>query len=328
MKTSLASLLLFTSAVLTTPIYPFADTSGTTLDINDPIEYQYKQDEAKFSQKPFTLDGKKEAGVINTDADADADDETKDSNPQSTESPSPMDAATGSEPELNFNLPSWPTTHLLARRLLALSTTGVLSTVYPEGSHPSSLAGTPVGLPDYFADCTSTDADDEVASLLGAGNPLILALNLGTTFKNTKAGSNISLSVDWWDRFDALSGGSGSGSDGGDLDTSPASLPRLALMGSLEKLPLAEMSESTREAVEKCFLAAHPDAKYWLPGRPGAAHSGYWARLAVDKALWIGGFGDRARIGWLDTRVWRSIKKSGGEGEEGWGDVRLPGEQE
>jgi len=69
-----------------------------------------------------------------------------------------------------------------------------------------------------------------------------------------------------------------------------------------------------------------------LPGSPGAAHKGFWARLVVQKAFWIGGFGDRARIGWLDGEIWRGVRKEGRKGDDGdergrgWGDVRLPGE--
>ncbi|KAK2735808.1 hypothetical protein FQN55_001990 [Onygenales sp. PD_40] len=208
--------------------------------------------------------------------------------------------------------PSWDTTHLLARRLLALSTTGVLSTVYPSTSsvHGASLSGIPIGLPDYIADCAN-DPNSELADLLGPGNPLILALNIGTTFRNTKAGSNISLSLDWW--HSSKTG-----------DASLASLPRVSLLGTL--VPLENLSNATREAVEGCFVASHPDAKWWLPGHDDAAHSGYWAKLDVKEALWIGGFGDRARIGWLVPEAWKAVRREGENGKEGWADVKLPGE--
>lgn len=219
------------------------------------------------------------------------------------------------------SFPSWETTHLLARRLLALSTTGILSTVFPNDKSTSSdpdLAGVPIALPDYIADCAN-DESSPLTALLGPGNPLILALNIGTTFRNTKAGSNISLSIDWWNHAsqdqnvqDALS-------------RSPAGLPRLSLMGTLEPLPVT-VTDETRKSLERCFLHSHPDSLYWLPDHSDAAHSGYWARLVVHKALWVGGFGDRARIGWLDVDEWKGITKDGKDGNRGWNDVKLPWE--
>ncbi|KLJ06457.1 hypothetical protein EMPG_10133 [Blastomyces silverae] len=230
------------------------------------------------------------------------------------------------KPEYTF--PSWDTTHLLARRLLALSTTGVLSTVYPPSSsvHKTSLEGVPIGLPDYIADCAN-DPSSELTDLLGPGNPLILALNIGTTFRNTKAGSNISLSIDWWYRQAQTAGETGvfgGGVVGHDTLLTRAELPRLSLLGSL--VPLENLPDTTRIAAEKCFLAAHPDAEWWLPGHDDAAHRGYWAKLVVEEAFWVGGFGDRARIGWLVPETWKSVRRDGENGKQGWADVRLPGE--
>lgn len=70
----------------------------------------------------------------------------------------------------------------------------------------------------------------------------------------------------------------------------------------------------------KCYTEVHPDAKYWLPG--GNVHHGEWARLVVDEIYFVGGFGDRAYIGWLDVEDWKSIT------QEEWESIELPGEQE
>ncbi|OAX78552.1 hypothetical protein ACJ72_07138 [Emergomyces africanus] len=227
------------------------------------------------------------------------------------------------KPEYTF--PSWDTTHLLARRLLALSTTGVLSTVYPAKSsvHRSSLEGIPIGLPDYIADCAN-DPSNELTEVLGPGNPLILALNIGTTFRNTKAGSNISLSIDWWHPSRAAGDTGAFSGVGHDAVLTMAELPRMSLLGSLVRLE--NLPDSIRIAAEKCFLAAHPDAEWWLPGHDNSAHSGYWAKLVVEEAFWVGGFGDRARIGWLVPETWKSVRRDGENGKQGWSDVRLPGE--
>ncbi|EFR00519.1 hypothetical protein MGYG_03523 [Nannizzia gypsea CBS 118893] len=216
--------------------------------------------------------------------------------------------------------PDWPTTHLLARRLLAVSSTAVLSTVYPKGYRDSTLEGTPIGLPDYIADCSAHDNNVALRNILGRGNPLLLALNVGTTFRNAKAGSKVSLSVDWWQHSRIPPKG------GDPLDRVPAGLPRLSLIGRIEEIPLDSLSKGDRQAVEQCFLQHHSDAKYWLPGSPKSPHSGYWARLVVEKAFWVGGFGDRARIGWLDMDTWKAIPENSKDGKKGWADIKLPGE--
>lgn len=63
----------------------------------------------------------------------------------------------------------------------------------------------------------------------------------------------------------------------------------------------------------------HKDAKYWLPGN--RIHSAEWVRLVVQDIYWVGGFGDRAYIGWIDAEDFKNVTK------EEWEDVRLPGEK-
>ncbi|GLA23882.1 hypothetical protein AnigIFM63326_009862 [Aspergillus niger] len=237
----------------------------------------------------------------------------------------------------DFAPPSWFTSTLLARRLLALSRTGTASTIFPSplppNSHtPPSLAGHSTTQTEYLADCDpylpANDTSSE--SPRGLGNPTFLALHVATTFRNTAAGSNISLSLDWWDHVN---------------DTTPvwpgfplseAGLPRVTLFGYVEpfETPVPEAVES---ALTKCFLEKHPDAEAWLPGKEGAPHSSYWAGLRVEQVYWIGGFGGLQRIGWLNVSEWKGITQwgSGGGGGgfgdgsgRGWGDVRLPGEKE
>ena len=71
--------------------------------------------------------------------------------------------------------------------------------------------------------------------------------------------------------------------------------------------------------VSKCFVKQHPDAKYWLPGN--SIHESEFVRLVVTQVYWIGGFGDRAYIGWIDPKDWKSVSR------KEWEDVRLPGEK-
>jgi len=219
-----------------------------------------------------------------------------------------------------YKIPTSYESAVLARRILHLTPLGTLATVFPsEHSHttsedgaetkeqrPQSLGGIPIGLMDYIADCEPT------------GNPTILAINIATSFKNVAAGSNISLSLTWTpphhpsSRISALL----SRKNPSILPYSAANLPRFSLLGYLEPISKDIVQELE---LAKCFTEMHQDAKYWLPGNP--IHSSEWVRLVVQQVYWIGGFGDRAYIGWIPVEEWRNVTK--GERE----DVRLPGEK-
>ncbi|KAJ5263183.1 hypothetical protein N7478_010788 [Penicillium angulare] len=223
--------------------------------------------------------------------------------------------------------PNWFESTLLARRLLAKSSSGVISTIFPSPPppntrSPTSVAGLPIGLREYIADCDSSLPSD--LSHSDNGDPTILALRVATTFKNIGAGSNLSLELDWWEHLEeAVPVYPG-------LPRSPAALPRVTLFGYLEPLP--ELSAHSAAQLERCFLDSHPDAKVWLPGASRSPHSSFWARMVVTSAYWIGGFGDVQQIGWIDIDEWKGIRpyeSVGGVGDgRGWEDVRLPGEKE
>ncbi|KAN0072386.1 hypothetical protein V8E54_009315 [Elaphomyces granulatus] len=118
------------------------------------------------------------------------------------------DEATGAkrqEPgESSMLRPSWFASTLMARRLLAFSTIGTVSTVFPPillaDSHIApAVASMPISLLEYIADCEETlsvSGDDN-----SEGNPIFLGLYISTTFRNAAAGSNISLSIDWWNHL-------------------------------------------------------------------------------------------------------------------------------
>jgi len=225
-----------------------------------------------------------------------------------------------------FPRPSWFTSTLRARRMLALSKTGVVSTTFPEHLPPDSrappaVAGLSIPLPEYIADCDEYLPDGNG----GEGNPTLLALHVATTFRNTAAGSNISLSIDWWDHLDETKPVYPG------FPRSPAGLPRVTLLGYVVPFPTPLPAE-TRHALEACYLASHPDAAVWLPDRKWSPHSSFWARMVVTQAYWIGGFGDTQQIGWINMTEWKGIRRHGslpgvGDGR-GWEDVRLPGEKD
>lgn len=206
--------------------------------------------------------------------------------------------------------PTWFESTLLARRLLALSKTGSIASTFPT-THP--LAGHPIALPEYIADCERNPSQ---------GNPTLLALPVSTTVRNAAAGANVSLSLDWWAHV-----GSAPPVFPG-FPPSEAGLPRVTLVGYLERMDFGE--EEEEDEVRECFLEAHPDARAWLPGKKGAPHESYWARLVVRGVYWVGGFGGLQQIGWVDLGAWRGVSKDGNGGDggdgRGWGDVRLPGE--
>jgi hypothetical protein len=196
--------------------------------------------------------------------------------------------------ETGFKIPTVHESAVQARRILRLESIGTLSTVFP--SHHAtenrpSVDGAPIGLMDYFGDCEPD-----------TGNPTILAITIATSFKNVDAGSNITLSMRWHPQDSVW--------------RSPASLPRFSLVGHLEDISAEEVS---KQSLTTCFVKYHPDAAWWLPGN--RIHESKWVRLVVDEVYWIGGFGDRAYIGWIPTEDWYSVTPEEIES------VRLPGEK-
>jgi hypothetical protein len=204
---------------------------------------------------------------------------------------------------LGFRIPTVHESAIQARRILHLENIGTLSTVFPSDSstsgngyqsmeqRPSGLGGVPIGLMDYYADCEPD-----------SGNPTILALDIATSFKNVAAGSNITLSLRWHPQ------------DGN--WHSAASLPRFSLVGHLEDIDESEMS---KVGLATCFVKNHPDAVAWLPGN--RIHTSRFVRLVVEDIYWIGGFGDRAYIGWIPVEAYQNVTQQEIEG------CKLPGEK-
>ncbi|KAK5998820.1 hypothetical protein PT974_01203 [Cladobotryum mycophilum] len=237
---------------------------------------------------------------------------------------------------------------VMGRRILALTKLGTLSTVFPgssggsvardgqagtEENRPDGLGGVPIGLMDYIADCEE------------GGNPTILAIRIATSFKNAREGSNITLSLQWTppypptrriSLFSRLSeyipymGGElsynnnkkkapeshASSSAPDTVPYSAANLPRFSLIGYLEPIR-PNIVDAVRLA--ECYITKHHDAKYWLPGNP--IHTSEWMRLVVTQVYWIGGFGDRAYIGWIPIDQWKKVTR------EEWQGIQLPGEK-
>jgi len=228
-----------------------------------------------------------------------------------------------------YKIPTSYESAVMGRRILALTPLGDLSTTFPVSSsngndgagaserRPAGMEGQPIALMDYVAACEDS------------GNPTLLAIRIATTFKNAAAGSNVSLSLRWAPPYPpakrisllgrawraVFPGTAGTAADRA-VRYSAANLPRMALQGYLEAI---EPREGAHGDLARCFVERHPDARYWLPGN--RIHESAWARLVVEEVYWIGGFGDRAFIGWIPIQEWRAVTK------EEWMGIKLPGEE-
>jgi len=195
------------------------------------------------------------------------------------------------EPLTTERIPSLHESAVLARRILRLSSVGILSTNLPSSS--SHSAGWPIGLSDYIADCDP----------YSPGSPTVLAMTIATSFRNVAAGSNISLSLRWEPPENAKA------------KYSVASLPRFSILATLEEISAKEVKEGK---ITRCYTKTHPDAKWWTPGN--RIHESRWARLVPNSIYWVGGFGDRAFIGWFTIDEWQTVTEDEIE------TARLPGE--
>lgn len=198
----------------------------------------------------------------------------------------------------SFHYPTIHESAVQARRILNLSSIATFSTVFPPPpppppsnngassleNRPDGVAGAPIGQMEYYASCGPD-----------LYNPTILAVGIATTYKNARAGSNVTLSL----RYHPPSNHPASKDP---YTYSPANLPRFSLIGRIELLSREEIESNE---IEACFLARHPDAKIWTPGND--IHDSWWAKLVVAEVYWFGGFGDRAYIGWIPADVYRAV---------------------
>ena len=207
-------------------------------------------------------------------------------------------------PSADTRIPTPYQSAVQARRVLALQSIATLSTVFPAKDRstledrPADVGGLPVGLMDYYASCGPEFY-----------NPTILAITIATNFKNAKAGSNVTMSM----RYHPPANHPPSDDP---YTYSPANMPRFSLVGYIEKFSSQEVED---HGVRSCFLKEHVDAEPWTPGN--VIHESWWAKLVVQEVYWIGGFGDRAFIGWIPLEDWQRVSS------EEVSKVRLVGEE-
>jgi hypothetical protein len=197
-----------------------------------------------------------------------------------------------------FRIPTVRESAAMARKILRLENIGTISTTFPiskgpnaEENRPTSVEGMPLGLMEYFADCEPD-----------TGNPTILAITIASSFRNVAAGSNITLSLRWHPHYSH--------------PYSAAKLPRYALIGTIEDIPEEDVKA---QSIKTCFSKYHPDSIFWQPGND--IHESRWVRFVTKEVYWLGGFGDRAYIGWIPLETWQSIT------EEEIKAAKLPGEK-
>ncbi|KAL9098397.1 MAG: hypothetical protein Q9163_005935 [Psora crenata] len=226
-----------------------------------------------------------------------------------------------------YEIPTIHESAVLARRILNLSSIGTLSTVFPASSdasglvqqggnlkdhlpnqgytedvsaaQPQKFAGSPIGLMEYYATCDPHPF-----------NPTILAVSIATYIRNARSGSDVSLSLRWHPPSSAPPS-----SD--PYLYSPANMPRFSLQGYIEAIPEDEVK---RYGIQECFLDRHGEV-IWTPGSD--IHESWWGRIIVEGIYWFGGFGDRARIGWIPVEEWANvtneeIEKARLVGEDGY----------
>ncbi|KAG0231837.1 pyridoxamine 5'-phosphate oxidase-domain-containing protein [Mortierella sp. GBAus27b] len=158
----------------------------------------------------------------------------------------------------------------LARKLVKETNLGTLMTVMND--HRGGLEGFPFGSVDYYVD----DCD-------APGTPLMLLSHLQVNVQNARSANRVSLAI----RKLPAEGEQGS----------PMVDPRVTLIGQL--VPLAEEKASRAAA---CFVAQHPDAKWWLPGN--GFHDFKWYQMEIKDIYYVGGFGGLHYIGWIDTETY------------------------
>lgn len=168
-----------------------------------------------------------------------------------------------------------------ARTLINRESLANINTIYQNGDSK----GLPASFVEYYTDC-------------GDGNPVMLAINMATSFKNIAEGSQYSLTVRVGDHAPHEQV---SPKYPGGRPYSVAGSPRLNLRGQFR-----DLSEDEVDAVKECFLQRHKDAVWWLPGNK--IHESHFVKFMVDDVYFLGGFGDTAYIGNVPSELYHKAK--------------------
>ncbi|CUA74843.1 hypothetical protein RSOLAG22IIIB_05740 [Rhizoctonia solani] len=231
----------------------------------------------------------------------------------------------------------------LSRELVKRESMATLATVYPSDYHVAGLAGHPFALMEYYASCHKNGSlsylffpisqnarnvasapgntasftirvaespngfEPDVGGSMGMMDPGLMAGDDSQVLLNARSGKKNPVTAGWRGWGKSIFGGSQAKATG----RGPAAAARVALMGNVTVfygVTGEGDTEADREAREMsdCFLARHPDAKWWVPGRPGAPHVAWWARFDPQAVFYVGGFGSEHYIGWIPLDLYRS----------------------
>lgn len=191
--------------------------------------------------------------------------------------------------QANINLPLRPTVEdgaLVARTLIKRESLANVNTIQSITKGDKSYE-IPVSSMEYYADC---DND---------GNLYWLVVEIGSTYQHIRSGSPYSFTIRAGDH--ALKEDVSPDYPGG-IASSPAGSPRVNLKGQLKDVEIENPLDYA--ALEKCFLSRHPDAQWWLPSNIVSPHKTHFVKFEVDDIFIIGGFGDRAYIGPVDSELY------------------------
>ncbi|RLV92378.1 hypothetical protein JA1_003194 [Spathaspora sp. JA1] len=181
----------------------------------------------------------------------------------------------------------------VARTLVHRESLANINTIKSIKQEDGSFRHLPVSSMEYYADC---DSD---------GDPYWLAIDVGGTNQNIIKGSDYSFTIRVGDH---PSNDNVDESYPGSIPASPAGSPRVQLSGRLQKITFTNPFDPKKVALEKCFLTRHPDAAMWLPNNLVSPHKSHWTKLIVDDVYMIGGFGDRAYIGSINSELYHSAE--------------------
>ncbi|KAG9089152.1 hypothetical protein FRC07_012397, partial [Ceratobasidium sp. 392] len=195
----------------------------------------------------------------------------------------------------------------LSRQLIRRESIATLATVYPADFRDAGLANHPFALMEYYADCHNNGSLTYLFFPISQNSRNVASAPQKTASFTIRAGESSGYAGDfapdvlseigqmpmakqntgWWDRNWRRSL---------KFERGPAASARVALMGRVNVkygVTGEGESEDDKEArqMSSCFLARHPDAKWWVPGRKGAPHVAWWARFDPEAVYYVGGFG-------------------------------------
>ncbi|KAI1794146.1 pyridoxamine 5'-phosphate oxidase-domain-containing protein [Ganoderma leucocontextum] len=151
-----------------------------------------------------------------------------------------------------------------------------MATTYPAGH--ATLAGEPFSLQEYYASCHAN------------GSLTLLFLPISRHSQNILLSPTHAASISIWS------------------DPPAANRKRVSLIGTVTLFPVLEETPELA-AIQACYVAQHPDARWWLPG-PREPHIAYWTRFDPHSVYYVGGFGSEHFIGYIPLDMYQTANST------------------